>query len=467
MLPPFDRQGCFPYNFGSMKAHAFLLLSAVTLAAACRPARPLLVPEISPPLVQEELHSWKGAPASPLLFPCAGGVGWIAADGRIVAWDPGKRKATEAFALPFLPTAPPLLQDGLLLLQHEPSDRLLVLDLAALEVKFASQGLGLGRVLGVGDGAVVHLDGDRPAVRFWDRPREAFRAARGDSGFFDCLVSSGRILVLGRERLYSFRRAAGAFQDAALPAPATSPSCLDGDSLYYGAGRRLVKYSLSRGRAEWQLKLGHDLRRRPLLFAGAVTATPDDHNLLRVNRRGSLLWWRSLGSGLSCDLLPMGENLAAVLLNREVQFVDPKSRSVVPFTGAARFLGPPLAFGGYLYALDCQGGACRLLRLGNRYGVDIEIEPARWLGRSLRFFVQTRNLVDPRWRCQVLDAQGNAVFRREDRGGERTALAWVPQQAGTFLIRVEASGRNRDARGEARVQVLDPLLAAPRFYLHF
>src|SRR5690606_11746293 len=146
-------------------------------------------------------------------------------------------------------------------------------------------------------------------------------------------------------------------------------------------------------------------------------------------------------------------NLAAVLLNREVKFVDPRSRSVVPFTGAARFSGPPLAFGGYLYALDCQEGACRLLRLGNRYGVEITVEPApaRWLGRSLRFSVQTRNLVDPSWRCQVLDAQGNAVFSREARGEERAALAWVPQQAGTFLIRVEASGRNRDARGEARV----------------
>lgn len=452
-----------------MKAHAILLLAVLALAAACRPAHPKLVPEISPPLVQEEVHAWKGAPASPLLFPCAGGVGWLAADGRIVAWDPGTRKAAAVLSLPFLPSAPPLLQNGLLLLQDKPSDRLLVIDLAVPEVKFASLGLGLGQVLGAGTGVVVYLEGDRPAVRFWDRPQEALTASRGDSGFLDCLVSSERILVLGRGRLYTLRRAAGAFQDTALPSAATSPFCLDGDSLYYGAGRRLVRYSLSRGRPEWELKLGHDLRRRPLLFAGAVTAATDDHNLLRVNRRGSLLWWQSLGSGLSCDLQPMGENLAAVLLNREVKFIDPRRRSVVSFTGAAHSRGMPLAFGGYLYSIDCQDGACRLLRLGNRYGVDIEIEPAlaHWLGRSLRFTVQTRNLLEPAWSCQVLDAQGRAVLSREFRGEERVSLAWVPQQPGTFLIRVEASGRNRDARNEARVQVLDPLLVAPRFYLHF
>lgn len=451
-----------------MKTHAILLLAALA-PAACRPARPLLVPEISPPLIQERVHAWKGTPASPLLFSCAGGVGWIAADGRIVAWDPGKRKAAEVFVLPFAPADPPLLQNGLLVLQDKASDRLFVLDLAALQVKFDSQGLGLGRVLGAGADAVVTLDGDRPVARFWDRPQEAFPAARGDSGFLDCQVSSERILVLGRERLYTFRRGAGAFRDAALPYPATSPACLDGDSLYYGAGRRLVKYSLSRGRREWELKLGHDLRRRPLLFAGAVTATPDDHNLLRVNRRGSLLWWQPLGSGLSHGLLAMGENLAAVLLNREVKFVDPRRRRVIPFADAVRPSSPPLAFGGYLYYLDCQNDECRLLRLGNRYGADIEINPApaHWLGRSLRFTVQTRNLVDPSWRCQVLDAQGRAVFVREARGEEKTSLAWVPQQAGAFLIRVEATGRNRDARGEAQVQVLDPLQAAPRFYLHF
>ena len=81
--------------------------------------------------------------------------------------------------------------------------------------------------------------------------------------------------------------------------------------------------------------------------------------------------------------------------------------------------------------------------------------------------MQTRNLLEPAWSCQVLDAQGRAVLSREFRGEERVSLAWVPQQPGTFLIRVEASGRNRDARNEARVQVLDPLLVAPRFYLHF
>lgn len=458
-----------PIIFPHMRAKAILLLVVLALAGACRRPRPALIPEISPPLAQEAVYSWKGAPAWGLLFPCAGGVGWISAEGRIVVWDPKSRKAAEVFALPFPPADPPFLQGELLLFQDRASDRLFVLDLARMQVKFDSRGLGLGRVLGAGPEAVVYLDGDRPAVRFWARPQEAFRAARCDAAFFNCHFSPERILVLGRERLYDFGRTGGAFAETPLPQPAGSPFCLDGDSLYYGSGRRLVKYSLKGRRLEWQLKLGHDLRRQPLLFAGAVLACPDDHILLRVNRRGSLLWWQALGSALSFDLQPMSDNLAAVLLSREIKFIDARRQSVTSFPDAARPLGPPLAFGDGLFTIDCQGENCRLLRLGNRYGVDIELEaaPARWLGRSLRFTVQTRNLIKPRWECQVLDARGRAVFSRSATGEQTASLAWVPQQAGKFLIRVRAAGLNREAQNEAHVQVLDPLRVAPRFYLHF
>ncbi len=453
-----------------MKAQSILLLAIIALSAACSRPHPLLIPEISPPLAEEEICAWTGAPAWNILLPFADGVGWINAEGRIVACDVEKKKVTEVFAVPFVVTVPPFLQGDLLVLQDKASDRLLIYDLAEQALKFDASGLGARQVLGVDADCLVYHDNGQLSVNIWKRSGAVFRSEEKAARFFNCLFTPERILILTPERLLKFWKKEGRFESEPLPQPATSPFLFSAGHLYYGAGERLlVKYSLDGKKPAWKLKLGQPLKRPPLAFAGTVVVSPEDRNLLQVNRRGSILWWQGLGSALSFDLLPMSENLAAVLLNREIKFVDPRRRQVTPFPGAARPLGPPLAWRGDLYFMACEKESCRLLRLGNRYGVDIELEPAPvlWSGSSLRFTVRMQNLIEPRWECVILDAQGRPVFSRSLEGEGETSLVWVPPLAGTYLIRVRAQGLNRDAQGELSLQVLDARQVVPRFYLHF
>ncbi len=453
-----------------MKAQSILLLAIFALSAACSRTRPVLIPEISPPLAQEEVCTWTGAPAWDFLFPCVNGVGWIDAAGKIVVCDVETKKITEVYAVPFVVTVPPFLQGDLLVLQDKASDRLLIYDLAERSLKFDASGLGARQVLGVDADCLVYHDSGQLSVNFWKRSGAVFRSEEKAERFFNCFFSPERILILTPERLRTFRKKSGRFESEPLPQPAVSPFLFFAEHLYYGAGERfLVKYSLEKKKLIWKLKLGQALLRQPLAFAGTIVASPEDRNLLQVNRRGSILWWQGLGSALSFDLLPMNENLAAVLLNRKIKFVDPRRRQVTPFPGAARLLGPPLAWRGDLYFMACEEGTCRLLRLGNRYGVEIELEPApvRWAGSSLRFFVSTQNLVEPSWECVILDAQGEAVFSRSMKGEGKTPLVWVPPQAGTYIIRVRARGLNRDVQKEMSLQVLDARQVVPRFYLHF
>ncbi len=453
-----------------MKAQSILLLALFAFSGACSRPRPVLVPEISPPLALEEVCAWTGAPAWNLLFPCGGGVGWIDAAGRIVACDLATKKVTEVFAVPFAVTAPPFLQGDLLVLQDKASDRLLIYDLAERALKFDASRLGARQVLGVDADCLVYHDNGQLSVNFWRRSGTVFRSEEKSARFFNCFFSPERILIPTPERLRTFWKKSGRFASEPLPQTAISPFLFSAGHLYYGAsGRFLVKYSIDEKKLIWKLKLGQALERRPLAFAGTIVASPEDRNLLQVNRRGSLLWWQGLGSALSFDLLPMSENLAAMLLNREIKFVDPRRRQVTPFPGAARPLGPPLAWRGDLYFMTCEKESCRLLRLGNRYGVDIELEPAPvlWSGSSLRFTVRMQNLIEPRWECEILDAQDRTVFSRSKEGGGKASLVWVPPQAGKYVIRVRAKARNRDAQGELSLQVLDAQQVVPRFYLHF
>jgi hypothetical protein len=431
----------------------------------------LTIPEISSPLIQEEVCAWTGRPAGGDIFPCAGGIGWLDAAGRIIAWDADKKSVAAVLELSFRVDAPPFRQGNFLVLKKGRADRrLLVIDLEKPVVLADLEGLKADVVLGIDGDHLVYLEGGRLTVNSWRQPGSLFQAAATEERFFNCHFSPERILVMSEGLLHTFWIKSGRFESTPLPQPAISPFYCEGEHIYYGSGGRfLVKFSTSKNRLAWKVKLGQSLERPPFAFAGAIVASPADHSMLLVNERGSIAWWRALRSTMSCDLLPMSENLAAVLLNREIKFIDPRRRQVTVFQGMERPLGPPLAFCRDLYFLAGEGEAWRLLRVGNRYGVDIELEPGRvrWVGASLRFSVQTVHLLEPSWECEIVDAQGRPVFSRSMAGAEKVPLVWVPLQAGKYLIRVRAKALNRDAQGEVPVQVLDPLQVIPGFYLHW
>jgi hypothetical protein len=451
-----------------MKAKAIFLLAVLAGLCGCRPARPDLVPEISPPLQQAEVFSWKGSMAGDVLFPCAGGVGWVDAAGAIVIWDPAG-KSSKSINLPFPVASPPFRQGELLVLNDPASDRLLVYDLAALAVKFEARNMGARRILGVDGDCLVYLEGERLAIRLWGKAGGLFHAPTADQKYFNCHFSPERVLILGQEHLLSFWKKTGRFESLDLPQPAASPFFCDGAQIYYGSTRRcLVKFLPAAGRPAWALKLGQVLERRPFVFAGTVIASPADQTVLQVNRRGSILWWLPLSSTMSGDLEPMSENLAALLLNHEIKFIDPGKRQVTTFKGSGLPASRPLALDGDLYFMTRDNTSCRLQRVGNRYAVLIDLEPAkaRWVERSLRFTLQTCNLLRPALTCEIVDAAGRTVFSRSAQSGAPVSLAWVPLRPGTYTLRARAKALNRSEESEVSLEVLDPRQAVPAFFLH-
>ncbi len=453
-----------------MKTRTIILLAGLAFFCGCRRPHPDLVPEISPPLVQEMVFSWTGRLAGDGIFPCAGGIGWVDESGRIVTWDPGKNAAGTEIRLPFPVSAPPFRQGDLLVLSDARGDRLLIYDLAGLKTIADLRGLGVGRVLGVDRDCLVYLEGESLAVNFWEKPAGIFHLEGTADKFFNCHFSPERILVLGRERLFTFWKKTDKFTSLTLPQPAASPFLYDGENIYYGSARRfLVKFSPADNRLAWKFKLGQVLEKQPLAFAGSIVAGTADHNFLQVNGRGSILWWQALGSTMSFELVPMSGHLAAFLLNGEVKFIDPRRQLVTEFKSKGHPLGQPLALAHDVYFMLREGGAAKLQRIGNRYGIDIDVEPApvRWPGRSVRFALQPCNLIEPAWDCVIRDAAGDLVFSKSMATAERVSLAWLPLQPGKYAIRVQVRALNHSELTEISIQILDPQHPLPGFYLHF
>jgi hypothetical protein len=198
-------------------------------------------------------------------------------------------------------------------------------------------------------------------------------------------------------------------------------------------------------------------------------ANPADNNVLQVNGRGSVRWWLPLQSTLRFDLVPMTDHLAAVLLNREIKFIHLGQKQVTVFKSRGTPISKPLAFGHDLYFMLQEEKNCRLQRVGNQYGIAVELEPAKvkWTGQSIRFSVQARNLLKRSFNLQISDREGRPVFSKSTEEPNSVQLVWIPVQPGEYKFKVTVRALNRNAEAEVPFQVLDVKKVVSGFYLHF
>jgi hypothetical protein len=438
-----------------------LFASAPLLAALLACVAPRLTPvaEISPPLIQEEVFAWSGQVAGQALFPCREGIGWVDAAGRIVTWNPEKKTVGNTWPLPFAVSDPPFRQGDSLALKSQAEDHWLVFDLARMETRFALRDLQARQILGVDGDHLVYQDGESLVVHSRLAPAGLFRWPSGEKKFFNCHFSNDHILIMSDRHLFVFRKRDGKFQQLPLPVAAAAGFLCQGEYIYYGSRQRqLVKYSWRKDRLAWKLKLGQNLERQPFISGRAIIIAPADNNVLRVNGSGSVRWWLALHSIPQFDLLPMAEHLAAFLLNGEITFIDFRRRGETILKMNGRPSGTPLAYGHDLYFFLAAEKEQKLQRVGNRYGLELTMDPERalWLGEAVRFSILVHNLPGPKLRVVISDAEGQALLAKDVGVVKRAELVWMPARAGVYRLQASAAAHDRDDERELSFQVFDP-----------
>jgi len=442
-----------------MKPRIFFLSALLAVLVACAPRSLTLVPEVSPPLQQEEVFAWSGQAAGNGLFACAAGIGWVDISGRIVTWDPEKKAAGRGIRLPFAVSEVLFCQNGFLALQGQEKDQLLIFDLDRMETRFVANDLPLQRILAVDGRHVVYLDGESLVVRDWQKKDGDFRQPARDLEFFNCHFLPERILILSRSHLFVFWKENGRFQQLPLPVPAAGPFVYLGGNIFYGSSRReLANYSLRANRLEWKMKLGHDLQRQPLAQSGTVVVSPADNSILQLNRRGSVRWWLALDSILLYNLVPLSDHLAAFLLNNEIKFIHCRRQEVTVFKISGRPAAMPLAVKNDLYFFIAEGKELRLQRVGNRYGIDVKITPGplQLPDAPVTFSFQTSNLIRPRVQCVIRNEDGRALLEKKFAPADQGRLVWLPRQAGMYRLQMSAAALNRTVEKELSFLVFDP-----------
>jgi len=452
------------------KTRAFLSAGFLAALLGCAAPRVALVPEISPPLIQEEVFAWTGEVAGNALFPCAEGIGWVDASGRIVTWNPEKKAAGRTWPLPFAVGETPFRQGDFLALKSQAEDQWLVFDLARMEVRFALRDLQAKQILGLDRDHLVYWDGENLVVYSRLEPAGIFRWPAAEKKFFNCHFSPERILIMSSSHLFVFRQRDGKFQPLPLPVEAAAGFLCQGEFIYFGSSQRqLVKYSWRENKSAWKLRLGQNLERQPFISGNAIVIAPADNNVLRVNGRGSVRWWLALHSIPQFDLLPMADHVAAFLLNGEITFIDFRRRGETVLKMNGRPTGMPLVYQHDLYFFLATEETQRLQRVGNRYGLELTMDPERtlWLGEPATFSILAHNLLGPRLRADIRDAEGQTVLAKDFGVADRAALVWIPGRAGMYRLQASAAALNRNDEKELSFQVFDPREIFLNWYFYF
>jgi hypothetical protein len=148
----------------TMKIQLGFLIGFLAVMTGCGKQHITLIPEISPPLIQEEVFAWTGQAAGFDLFPCAEGIGWVDASGQIVTWNPEKKIAGKVLRLPFAVSDPPFRQGDFLVLKNQADKQLLVFDLARMEIRIALRDFAVKQILAVNGDCLVYLDNENLVV---------------------------------------------------------------------------------------------------------------------------------------------------------------------------------------------------------------------------------------------------------------------------------------------------------------
>jgi signal peptidase I len=452
------------------KIRLVFLSGLLAALAGCGKPSLTLIPEVSPPLIQEEVFAWTGQAVDNAIFPCAEGIGWVDASGQIVTCNPEKKAAGRVFHLPFAVSSPLFHQGDYLVLKSQADDQLLTFDLARMKTSFEAKDLKTKRILGVDGDHLVYLDGENLVVYRWQDPAGIFRWPTAENEFFNCHFFPDRILIMSSRQLFVFWKSNGKFQLLPLPLEAAGEFLCQGENIFYGSSQRqLVKYSLRKNMLVWKLKLGHNLQRQPLIAAGTVVVSPDDNNVMQLNGQGSVHWWLALHSILQFNLVPMADHLAAFLLNHEIRFINLRRQQVTVFKIDGRPDGMPLAYNHDLYFFLTSGNMQKLQRVGNQYGIGLTLTPdkTQWLGVPITFTILTSNLLKPHLHIVIRAEAGPAVLTKDFTLADRVALVWIPALAGTYRMQVSAAALNRNEEREIFFQVFDPQKIVPEFHFHF
>jgi|GEM_PF-5161175 len=420
--------------------------------------RPL--PEITPHLDQREIMAFS-ASSSPvwlfsgaLLFPFSSPIsgtmsiypeaaGIVALQGRFPYWIVGLGTMPINHPLPVLPGIPVTggpVSNRYLMLREMEGTNLFLYDFFTGRSRGRWAGEPTKRLIGVAEPLAFFAEADEVVVESLTADKRIAVQAGRIPSFAGLHAQVQSLHLLSEKKLITFYPAANRFAEVELPSPPAADCLFYHQHLIYGStDRRLIRFFPSQKKTIWSIDLGDLLQFPPIFAQGYIIAITRGDAVYWITPNGTIAGWHSLDSICRYPPLLMRDHVALVLQNNEVLFLNIRDRSQQKIIMDGPADSPLLQIGQSIFLLKrTNPRETRLVRIGNRIGIDLDIQPEHSLrGASVRIAARAVNIDRPRFQFRIEDAAGNLIIKREAKGFPSERVAWIPEQAGRFHLQVK------------------------------
>jgi hypothetical protein len=422
-------------------------------------ARLKVIPEISPSLSDIDTLDLTGKDILKSIVQGDQGLVLFTSRGEIFCWDPGQKIVNFLYNLNREVLPGVFHQGNLLALEHQRS-RYTIFDLERMKEHALLENPGIKQIVGLNHERVVFLStaGELTLLAYRaNAPRQSVKLEENEIVYNGCWQGD-KIIVLSSLHLYVFNGNGGAPETVKLKHQAVSGFLLDGNSIYYGSGRReLVRFSLRSRKSQWAFKLGDAVEIKPQKLGPYIFVIPADNNIYFFNKNGTLYWWRQLQSSVKFPPVTMKENAAVFLWDEKVKFFNYKKKQVTTYPLGRPVKTNPLHIDGYIYIVsedkvpgDEEAGPAyrRISKIGNHYGVEVKSVPQyiKPLGKSVRFDLKAVNLIDPTYKIKItgnLAGTEDIVFEKQISLKEKPSFVWVPRRPIEYRLLIEIQSLNK------------------------
>lgn len=427
-----------------------------------------LVPEITSNITEENVLDLESKETVGRIIERDNRLIFITLKGEVFSLETREKQLTTPVNLGTKIDPEIFVQDNFAVLKEADKNRYFILDLDNLPGAREAINMNMDRVIAVNENLVVFRRRNR-LVFFNYRSRKTMqKPVVKDIRLFNSDFSGHILRILSSKNLYTYDTKNDRLHTLELKHPPASGFLADGKYIYYGsANRELVKFAPQNGKTQWAFKLPVLLDSRPVKAGTHICITPTDNNIYFFTTRGTLQWWHSLDSPRALDPVAMKKDVAVFLMNREyrkmknkIRFFNYEKKEVVSFQSKHQLESNPVYMNDYLYILceDIDRQVKTISRVGNRYALETEIEPAevKPVNKSLEFKITPINLIEPEYRAVIVDKEGNQVFEKKLAADDPSSFVWIPEKAGMYELQVQADAQNQKGlTGGQKFKVVD------------
>jgi hypothetical protein len=442
-----------------MKQQIFIV---VILALALSGCAKHVIPEISPPIAEEQVLDLSTKNLSGTLVDTGSQLVFTALDGELFRWDPELQMVNSLVRLNS-PIDPNIFSQGnYLILKQLKDGKFSIFDITQLKEIATLEHVNIDRVLALDDEIVAYLVNHEVHL-FNYRSNRLLKtlkiSKRKNFHLYNSIFKGNRLYFLSSRFLYIYDKSRDAVQQVTLTHPASSGFLLDGGVIYYGSARReLVKCSLKSGHISWAFKIAEVLTEKPCKIGPYIVIIPQDNNIYFFKKSGTLYWWEKLNSSRLRSPVPLEDNVAVFLWDKKIKFFNYKKKQIVTYLLNRTVTSNPVRSGDYIYVVSRDSGSeeeegegffpSHLSKIGNHYGIEINTEPkyVKAMGKSVRFDLKYFNLIKPKYAIKILkDQPGDQtpVYDKIITPEDKPSFVWIPKEAIQYRLVVEIDAENK------------------------